>query len=181
MTDIEQFAATFEKFDLHDSDPKWSSWLLERLFDAVPGGDVGAMTELLRGLDLALKRNDVRLTDCVANFILDVAKTALVWRRKEGLSEQADWNWANEELARGVEAARAYLFLWVLPPDRAMPGSLLAILRGLEGTSRFDEAMNNLAEDFERPAVRRELLDWRANGIGIQAARQLDAFLQGCR
>ena len=90
---------------------------------------------------------------------------------------QAEWGWANDELARAVSPARCYLFLHALPPDKATPTSLMSILRGLEGTSRLDEAVATLSDDFNRPEVKQELKRWQANGMAPQTADKIRPFV----
>lgn len=179
MTDIhasnvQDAASAFEGFDLASGDPKWSSRLLDRLFERVLGEPQSTMTGLLRGFDLALARHEARLTESVAALINDVVVTAFT--RYRHLYDQAEWEWANDALARGTTAARAYFFLHALPPDQAAPESLLSILRALEGTSRFDEAVSTLSEEIDQSAVKQELRKWRTNGMGTQAEARLHAF-----
>ncbi len=178
MTNLEEIAAAFDRLELSTHDPKWSSWVLEQLFETVLVNHQGTMTDILQGFDLALRRNDVSLTESVANLIKDVVVTGFT--RHKSSYAQAEWGWANHELTHDIGAAQAYLFLHALPPDKATPASLLSILRGLEGTSRFDEAIDTFSEDFERPAVQQELQRWRADGMETRVADKLGAFLQKC-
>jgi hypothetical protein len=175
MTDINEIASSFEKFELRSHDPKWSSGVLDQLFATVLSKPQATMTDLFRGFDLALKRNAVDLTETVANLVKDTVITGFTKHKKA--YGQAEWDWANEELAHGAGAARSYLFLHALPPDRATPASVVSILRGLEGTPRFDEAVATLSDELERPDVKQELRHWCANGIGSQAAAKLQSLL----
>jgi hypothetical protein len=176
MTDIDEIAAAFEKFDLPGDDPKWSSWLLDRLIETILSNPQYTMTDLFRGFDLALKRNGVHLTEMVANLIKDVALTGFFTRYKTRY-EKAEWGWANDEIEGGVSAARAYLFLRTLPPDKTTPASLVAILRALEGSPRFDEAVAALSDDFDRPEVQQELQRWETNGMTAETIDKVHSFL----
>ena len=175
MTDINPIAAAFEEFDLRGDDPKWSSWALERLFESILRDSRSTMTDLFRGFDLALKRNGVGLTETVANLIKDVTLTALARHRQE--YGEVKWEWENDELSRGVGAARAYLYLRTLPPEVAPPASLVASLRALEGSPRFDEAVATLSDDFDRAEVKQELRRWETTGMTAEAMDKVHAFL----
>jgi hypothetical protein len=175
MIDINQIASAFERFELSSHDPKWSSWVLEQLFDSVLNKQHATMTDLLHGFDLALKRNDVALTDSVANLIKDTVVTG--FSKHRSAYNQAQWMWANEELANEVSAARAYFFLHALPPNEATSSSLSSIIHSLEGTARFDEAIEALSDDFARPDVKQELLRWMTNGMKRETADKLTLYL----
>ena len=162
MTDVERVAQAFEEFEICSHDPKWSSWLMDQFFASTLGVHRGTITEIFRGLDLALKRHDVRLTETVASLIVTVIRTALV--NCPDFIRVVDWDWAQNQIAEGVSPARAYLFLHCIPPETMVPASLLAILRTLAETTYFDEALIAFADDFERPVVREELQEWRSNG-----------------
>ncbi|MGL4550351.1 MAG: hypothetical protein ACRC33_04125 [Gemmataceae bacterium] len=172
---MDDIAAAFEKFDLTGSEPAWSSWTLEQLSEATLSRPGVTIADLFRGFDLALKRNGVELTEVVANLVKDVA--LIGFTRHKAAFALAEWDWANEELAKGVSAPRAYFFLRALPPDRTTPASLLSILRSLEGSARFQEAVHVLEDDFERADVKRELRRWRADGMGSPTAEALHSFL----
>ncbi len=178
MTNLDEIAAACDRLELSTHDPKWSSRVLEQLFETVLVDHQGTMTDLLQGFDLALRRNGVGLTESVANLIKDVV--VIGFTRHKSSYDQTEWGWANHELTGEINAAQAYLFLHALPSDKATPASLLSILLGLEGTSQFEEAVDTLSENFERPAVRQELQRWRANGMETRVADILDAALQKC-
>ncbi len=175
MTEVNDIAVQFEKLDIQTHDPKWSSWVLERLFETVLAQPQATLTDLFRGFDLALKRNTVHLTETVANLVKDVIVTGFTKYRVA--YDRVEWDWANDELARGASPARCYFFLHVLPPDKATPTALMSILRGLEGTPRFEEAVATLSDDFDRPEVKQELKRWQANGMAPQTADKIRPFV----
>jgi hypothetical protein len=175
MIDINEVASSFENFELATHDPKWSSGLLDQLFDTVLSKPQASMTDLFRGFDLALKRNAVDLTETVANLVKDTVITGFTKHRKA--YGEAEWDWANHELAQAPSAARSYLFLHALPPDQATPASIVSILQGLEGTPRFEEAIATLSDELERPDVKEEIRHWCANGIGSHTAGRLQSIL----
>jgi len=175
MIDLDDIALMFDRFELATNDPRWSSWALERFVETVLTENHATMTDLIRGFDLALRRHDVDLTPAVANFIRALSSTGFVICRDWW--KQADWAWATDELIHGVSAARAYLLLCNIPPDQTKPAALLAILRALEGTCRFDEAVASLADDLGQPAVREELSKGRENGQATMVVDQLGGFI----
>jgi hypothetical protein len=175
MTNIDAVAAAFEELELRTHDPKWSSWLLERLIETAAGKPQKNMSDVFKGFDLALGRNSVNLTETVANLVKDTVVTCFTKHR--AAYDRAEWDWANEELAKGVSASRAYLFLYALPPDKGTPTAIVAVLRGLEGSLYFDEALANLSDDLERPEVMRELKRWRADAMRPQTAAKLRPVL----
>lgn len=175
MTNIEKAAAAFERLDLHTHDPKWSSWVMERLLEELMSKSAVSMTDLFMGFDLALKRNAVRLTETVANLIKDTVVTSFT--EHKSAYRQAEWGWAAEELSSGVSAPQAYFFLHALPPDKATATAIVGILRGLEGSSRFDEAVATLSDDFDRPEVLEALQRWRANGMTPQGVAKFQSVL----
>ncbi|MBX9622240.1 MAG: hypothetical protein K2X82_00340 [Gemmataceae bacterium] len=175
MTDINEIVAGFEKFDIQSNDPKWSSWLLERFFEAALNQPQASMTDVFRGFNLALKKHHVKLTETVANLVKDVVRTAFSIHK--AAYAKAEWGWASDELATESSAAQCYLFMLALPPDKLTSAVVVAILRGLEGTPQLDEAIVNLSDDLERPDVKQELQRWRASNMGSAAVAKLQAYL----
>ena len=147
--------AWFKKHELDTSDPKWSSWLLDRFFEEVTSAPGGSLRDVYQGLDAALKAYSVELTPTVANLIKDVVKQGFTQHRSA--YNALGWGWANEALSQGASAARCYLFLLALPPEVATPQSVVAIHRALEDTPYQQEAADTLSDDVEKPEVRRLL------------------------
>lgn len=142
----------FLDFQIDTHDPKWSSWRLEKLLEAVLKTPQGEVVDVIRGLDLALKKYNVNLTETVANLVKDVV--ILSFTRARTAYEQASWGWANDELTKGVSPARCYLFLQALPPEKASPAAVVAILRGLDATPYAAQAVDNRSDDLERADVK---------------------------
>ncbi|HEY7312322.1 MAG TPA: hypothetical protein VH643_23360 [Gemmataceae bacterium] len=158
MTDNTQdrlnaFMARFKRFELDTSDPKWSSYALDRFFEEVTATPGGSLQDVYQGLDAALKAYSVERTPTVANLIKDVVKQGFTQYRSayNGL----DWGWANEALSQGASAARCYLFLLALPPEAATPQSVVTIHRALQGTPYQQEAADTLSDALDKPEVRR--------------------------
>lgn len=142
----------FLDFQIDTHDPKWSSWRLEKLLEAVLNTPQGEVIDLIRGFDFALEKYRVRLTETVVNLVKDVV--ILCFTKTRAAYQQANWGWANEELAKGVSPARCYLFLYALPPDTATPASVVAVLRGLADTPYSAHAVDMRSNDLERADVK---------------------------
>lgn len=147
-------AAFLHDYDLASSDPKWSSWHLERCLASLLEDQQGTIADIFRGLDLALKTGDVRLTETVATFIQVVGR--LAFAKYRDAYDRADWTWAERGLAGELSPARAYLLLRTLPADRTTPDVASTILRGLDGTPQFEEAAATLADELEPSVIHPE-------------------------
>jgi hypothetical protein len=159
MTDNEQdrvaaIRTRFKEMGIETSEPAWSSWVLDRLLEGAAAPD-GSLRAIYVGLDAALRDYSVRLTRTVANLIKDVVTQGFVQHGQA--YKRINWGWANETLKRGPSAARCYLFLLALPPEEAAPSSIVAILRGLQGTAYGQDALNILSDDLEKPEIRQLL------------------------
>jgi hypothetical protein len=170
---VNAVAIMFLDFQIDTHDPKWSSWRLEKLLEAVLTTPQGEVVDVIRGLDLALKKYNVHLTETVANLVKDVV--ILSFTRARTAYEQASWGWANQELTKGVSAARCYLFLHALPPEKASPAAVVALLRGLDATPYSAQAVDIRSDDLERADVK-PLLP-RLNLSDPVAAEKLGRFL----
>ncbi len=145
----------FKKLELDTSDPKWSSWMLDRFLEEAASAPNGSLRDVYQGLDAALKAYSVELTAVVGNLIKDVVVKGFT--QYPTAYNAIDWDWANEELSHRVSPARCYFFLHALPPEAATPQAIVTIHEGLQGTPYQEEAANTLSEDFEKPEVRRLL------------------------
>lgn len=146
----------FKKCELDISDPKWSSWVLDRFFKEIISAPGGSLQDVYQGLDAALNAYSVELTDTVANLIKDVVVQGFTQHR--AAYDAMDWRWVNEELSHGASPARCYFFLLALPPEKATPQSIVAIYQGLYGTPYQQEATDTLSDDLENPEVQRLLV-----------------------
>ena len=170
---VNAVAVMFLDFQIDTHDPKWSSWRLEKLLEAVLTTPQGEVVDLIRGFDLALKKYNVNLTETVANLVKDVV--ILSFTRARTAYQQASWGWANEELTKGVSPARCYLFLHALPPEKASPTAVVAILRGLDGTPYSAQAVDIRSDDLERADVKPLLRE--LNLSNPEAAEKLRPYL----
>lgn len=131
------------KFELDTSDPKWSSYALDRFFEEVmftPGGSVG---DVYQGLDLGLKTYSVKLTRTVAAFIKDLVIRCFTRYRQS--YESANWKEVVDSLGDKATEAQLYLALHAIPPQYVTPQLADVIAKGLESTAFRDEAVSALA------------------------------------
>jgi len=145
-------ALMFLNFSIDTHEPAWSSWILERMIDEVMNTSKIETIDLFRAFEHAFKKYNVRLTQTVANLVKDVM--TLTFSKVGNWYQAADWHWANEALGNEISPARCYLFLPLLPPDKADSRSIVAILRGLADTPFFKQAVDILSDDLERPDVK---------------------------
>jgi hypothetical protein len=132
-----------KKFELGSSDPKWSSYALDRFFEEVMSAPGGSIRDAYQGLDAALKTDSVQLTGTVAAFIKDVVIRCFTRYRQS--YESVNWKEVAESLGDKATAAQLYLALHAIPPQFVTPRLADAIAKGLESTAFRDEAASALA------------------------------------
>jgi hypothetical protein len=126
--------------------PAWSSWLLEQTVDKIVHHDGSGLRDLFTAFWELAGQPDVRLTDTVANFILDIVRLCHR-RRYRARYDAEDFSWMAERVQRGCTPSQAYLALIGLPPDFKNAACRSAILSSLKGTEFFAEAESMLAPD----------------------------------
>jgi hypothetical protein len=144
---VEAVKARFRELEIDSGDPKWSSWVLDRLLEQAASAPGGSLQALYAGLDAALVDGSVPLTETVAHLIQDVVVKGFT--RDRSAYDGIDWGWAVEGLKQGASPARCYLFLHALPPEAVTVNARAAILRGLEGTDYEQEAQEILSEEIK--------------------------------
>ena len=70
----------FMEMGIETSDPKWSSWVIDRLLEGAVSAPGGSLRDVYVGLDATLRECSVRLTETVANLIKDVVVIPVVYR-----------------------------------------------------------------------------------------------------
>jgi hypothetical protein len=123
------------KFELDTSDPKWSSYALDRFFEEIISTSSNSIRDIYQGLDAALRSDSVELTKPVAAFIKDWVVRCFTRNRKEVVDSLGD----------EATAAQLYLALHAIPPQFVTPRLADAIARKLESTAFRDEAASALA------------------------------------
>jgi hypothetical protein len=132
-----------KKFQLDTSDPKWSSYALDRFLEEVMSTPDGSVREVYQGLDAALKAYSVELTKSVAAFLKDLV--VLCFTRYRPSYESVNWKELVDNLGGKATAAQLYLALHAIPPQFVTPQLADAIAKGLESTVFRDEAVSALA------------------------------------
>ncbi len=131
-----------KKFELGTSDPKWSSYALDRFFEEVMSTPGRSIRDVYEGLDLALKMYSVALTRTVAAFIKDLVIRCFT--RYQQSYESVNWKEVVDSLGEKATAAQLYLALHAIPPQYVTPQLADAIVKGLESTAFRDEAVSAL-------------------------------------
>jgi hypothetical protein len=134
------------KLSAQTESPRWSSYLLDQLFEAAmrpPGAEIG---DIVRALFDLLGEHAGDLTKAQANLIRDVGVRIIGLHRRAYAAQ--DFSWlarAVLEVSPGVTPAQAYLTAAVLPPA-FIPQSRDAIMLPLRGTEFADQVARNLAD-----------------------------------
>lgn len=147
MTDMDELADTFDRFDLGSGRPCWSSEMLDGLLRHMTVEQGRPMIEVIRALDRALDRQRVPLNEASANFIRDVSTIGFVLHGPWW--QEADWLWALKDGPSGPSPARAYLLVRNLPPDHAPATVRASILLALSGTAWLSEAAVALEDESD--------------------------------
>lgn len=154
-------------------EPTWSSWFLDRFFEAVmatPGGSVG---DVLRALFDLLSEPAKPLSETMMWFIMAIVRPNFVRYRDSVDTSEFIW------LVRDQYAteSQAYLAMLCIPPAIMKPMCAIAILRKLAPTPFWNEALNNLNEDLESEEGRNLLRELMAEEIGDSARADLRNLL----
>lgn len=168
MSDPQTTTRIFDEFDLVGGQPVWSSWRFDQWAQLVdPAGAV-------RELDHYLADHAVPLSGPVANFIKEI--TVALFQHDRTSYGLGDWNWPQDE-GWSISAVQAYLRLLAVPPDRLDSSGVVPILKALAESDHFDQALRILSEEFERPEIRKQLDEWRSNGIPRHTADRIEMCL----
>jgi hypothetical protein len=132
----------FKKFELETSDPKWSSYALDRFLEKVMSAPGGSIQDVYQELDRVLETYSVELTKSVAAFIKDLVILGFTRHRQSYGS--VNWKEVVEGLGRKPTQAQLYFALHAIPPRFVTPSLGDAIARGLESTAFRDEAVSML-------------------------------------
>jgi hypothetical protein len=137
---------------LETSSPAWSSWMLDRLLEAVMGTPEASVVDLLRALQEVLEEYSCELTWPVRNLIRDMVIKCFSEHRPS--YEAADWTWLVLKTIQRTTPAQAYLAYLAIPPEILTTQCAVAILKALDGTPYWSEAMNALEEDLPNSEAR---------------------------
>jgi hypothetical protein len=136
---------------LDTSCPAWSSWMLDRMLDAVMGTPGGSVGDLLHALHEVLEEYSCDLSWPVRNLIRDLVIKSFSEHRAS--YEAADWTWMVQKTIEHSTPAQAYLALLAIPPEIMQTRCAVAILKALAGTPYREEAVNALENDLSDPGA----------------------------
>lgn len=124
----------------HTSDPRWSSYLLERLIEAALQPPGALLSDVVQALFVLLAEAPPGLSDTQANFIREVGVHVVGKQRRRYSAEDFSWLAGMiQDPSTKPTAAQAYLAVYTLPPSLALQ-CLDTILESLHST-RFEEAV----------------------------------------
>lgn len=127
-------------------DPAWSSWLLERLLQAVTDTPGGAVSDLVSALHMILGERGIVLSETVKNLIRDVVVLSVSHSR--GAYEAGGFPELLRRTTENLTAAQAYLAFLAIPPTMIEHSCAAAILRALEGTPDISEVREAFEEEL---------------------------------
>jgi hypothetical protein len=147
-------------------EPRWSSWLLDRMWEAVLETPDGQFSDLFQALSRLWKENDHGLTQIRTNFVLDITQRgrleALPKYKKAYAADRFDWMLHGE-----LTAAQAYLYVYSAP-RRFLTAQLgIAILRALVGTVFWKEAVPLVGDGLETPEGKQYIQAWLSEGVEL--------------
>jgi hypothetical protein len=122
----------------HTDAPRWSSRVLDDMFEAARQPAGAAIGDIVQGLFAVLAECPPGLSDTQTNFIREVGIYVVGKQRRAYAAEDFSWlATALTEANAKINAAQAYLAAYTLPPA-LVPGCRDSILRALHLT-RFEE------------------------------------------
>jgi len=134
------------KIGLDSDEPRWSSWVLSQLLQAVIDTPSGRVSDLFHALFEILGEHSTALNEVVANFIkVCTVKCFTEYRDSYNASE---FEWMMECIMTHSTPAQAYLAMLAVPPKLMQPRHVVAILKALTKTRYWTEAVAALADDL---------------------------------
>lgn len=155
--------------------PAWSSWMLDRLAEAVMGAPAGSVGDLLHALHDVLGEYPCGFTEPMRNLIKALVVKSFTEHRAS--YETADLRWMVDKTAQHSTPAQAYLALHAVPPGIMQPKCAVAILRKLASTPYWEEAVNTLSDDLNSTEAQGLLRGWLAEGVSSPCAEDIKRIL----
>jgi hypothetical protein len=147
-------------------EPRWSSWLLDHMWEAVLETPDGQFSDLFQALSLLWKEIDHGLTQIRANFVLDITHhgrlEALPKYKEAYAAEHFDWMLHGE-----LTTAQAYLFVYSAPRTFLTAQLGIAILRALVGTIFWKEAVPLVRDGLETAEGKQLIQAWLSDGVDL--------------
>jgi len=164
-------------FSLDTSAPAWSSWMLDRLLEAVIGTPGGGVGDLFHALHRLLGAYSCNLTEPVRNIIKALVIQCFTQHRAS--YDATDLNWMVTKTIEGATPAQVYLALHAIPPTIMRPRCSLAILKALASTPYWCEALHTLDEDLTGQEAQALLAEWLAEGVHPSCVADVQSLLHG--
>jgi hypothetical protein len=160
-------------FQANTPDPRWSSHALNEFLSSVisEGGNIGNILQSLFSL-----LNHSQLSTELASFIKEVATCAFTSFHDN--YQMSNLRWMQESITKGCTAPQAYLSLYSMPPELLNAECIVSLLKGLDGTPFWSEAVANLETEMEGDKVRSLLNDWLASGIQPQHRSDVERMVR---
>jgi hypothetical protein len=155
--------------------PAWSSWMLDRLAEAVMGTPGGGVGDLLHALHDVLGEYPCDFTEPMRNLIKALVVKSFTEHRSS--YETADLRWMVEKTAQHSTPAQAYLVLHAVPPGIMQPKCAVAILRKLASTPYWEEAVKTLSDELNHKEAQGLLKAWFAEGVSSPCAEDMKRML----
>jgi hypothetical protein len=157
--------------------PAWSSWMLDRLMEAVIGTPGGSVGDLLHALHEVLGEYPCDFTEPMRNLIKALIVKSFMEHRAS--YEAADLGWMVQETIMHSTPAQAYLALHAIPPAIMQPKCAVTILRKLASTPYWKEAIDTLSDDLNNGEAQELLREWLAEGVTRPYVEDVQRILEG--
>ena len=161
MTDYHEYIRQqLHSFNANSTEPCWSSYRIEQLFQSVTseGGSVGDVLESLYPL-----LNHPHLSQVLADFIKTLAIQAFSGYQES--YQNSNLRWMSDAVRGECAAPQAYLALYSLPPKLLDASCILSIFKALASTSFWSEAVANLEGEVDGVEAQELLNEWLSSGI----------------
>lgn len=157
------------------ANPRWSSWVLEKMWEAVmnvPGSNV---TDLFKASLELLAAFACPLTETLANFSKEVVINAFTKYR--AAYQAADFGWIEEKANHGLSSAQAYLTMYAIPPRYMTAQVRVAILKALAETEYWAIALAHFEDELGDTETRQLLSSWLSEGASSAIEGDLHRIL----
>jgi len=138
--------------------PRWSSFVLDRLLEAVTHTKGGEVDDLISALFEVLSDYNGPLTETLKNLIKQLVIKCFTEFRAS--YEAADFSWMAERVAQDSNSSQAFVALHALPPQLMRPDVAVGIFKQLAYTPSWAEALNALDDDLRNEKARKMLKAW---------------------
>jgi hypothetical protein len=164
------------KLGLDSDEPCWSSWVLDRLLEAVMDTPGGGVSDLMCALYEVLDEHRCNLTETIRNLIKDLVIKCFMEHRTS--FQTCDFRWMAQKTMQSPTPTQAYLALHAIPPDAIEPACSVAILRGLASSPYWEEALDTLSEELATQDAQKLLRAWAEDGFPTSLKNHLDRIIQ---